>query len=180
MNTTNNVTNPIKGRATSIPLLIAFGVLGVAAYFAGPTAMAYVFLFQEEAKSRAIYESARKQNMSGSVEVASTEMAPVGGPSGGPRGAMPEPEELFKRRDENGNGKLEGSEISERMQSRIAELDKDGDGAISKEEFMAQRRPGGNATSPSAPSVDAVPNAGKPETTVTSVTEEPAKEAPKE
>jgi len=103
-----NATNPTKGRATSIPLLIAFGVLGVAAYFAGPTAMAYFFLFQEEAKSRAIYD------------------------------------------------------------------------AISKEEFMAQRQPGGNATSPSAPSVDAVPNAGKPETTLTSVTEEPAKEAPKE
>ncbi len=182
MNTNDNVTNPIKGRATSFPLLIAFGVLGTAAYFAGPTVMAYVFLFQEEAKSRAIYESTRKSNAQGLAEVSARTETPtqVGGRSEGPRGAMPDPEELFKRRDVNGDGKLEGSEISERMQSRVAELDKDGDGAISKEEFLAERRPGGNANSPSAPPVEAVPTEAKPETAaVPVVTDEPAKESPK-
>ena len=188
MNATDNASNSIKGRPTSIPLLIAFGVLGVAAYYAGPTVMAYAFLFQEEAKSRSIYESTRKSNAQGLAEISdSREMpTPVGGPSGGLPGAMPDPEELFKRRDVNGDGKLEGSEISERMQSRVAGLDKDGDGAISKEEFMAQRQPGRNANSPSAPfadavsTADAVPTDLKPETAATPVTDEPAKEAPKE
>lgn len=97
-----NATNPIKGRATSIPLLIAFGVLGVAAYYAGPTVMVYVFLFQEKAISRATYESTRKSNAQGLAEISdSTETpTPVGGPSGGPPGAMPDPDELFKRRPE--------------------------------------------------------------------------------
>ena len=96
-------------------------------------------------------------------------------------GAAPDPEEVFKRRDVNGDGKLEGSEISERMQSRVAELDKDGDGAISKEEFMAAPRPGGNANSPSAPAVEVVSTEVKPETAaVPVVTDEPVKEAPKE
>ncbi|MBT5125549.1 MAG: hypothetical protein HOM32_13215, partial [Planctomycetaceae bacterium] len=48
------------------------------------------------------------------------------------------------------DGLLSGSEISERMQSRVAEMDEDKDGAISKDEFvkamtamMAARRQSG-------------------------------------
>ncbi len=182
MNASDNVSNPIKGRPTSIPLLIAFGAIGVVAYFAGPIVMAYAFLYQEQALSKANYESARYANAQRQPEAGPNPGMPaMGGQPAGADGARPDPEELFKRRDENGDGKLEGSEISERMQSRIADLDKDGDGAISKEEFMAQRRTGGNANSPSAPSVEAALADAKPETPATPVvTEDPVKDAPKE
>ena len=117
MNATDNASNPIKGRPTSFPLLIAFGVLGVAAYYAGPTVMAYAFLFQEEAKSRSIYESTRKSNAQELAKISDSTEMPT---------------------------------------------------------------PGRNANSPSAPSADAVPTDLKPETAATPVTDEPAKEAPKE
>ena len=68
MSTTEKVTTPTKGRSTSIPLLIAFGVLGVAAYFAGPTVMAYAFFYQEQALSKANYESARNSNSQRQLE----------------------------------------------------------------------------------------------------------------
>lgn len=181
MNATDNVTNPTKGRPTSIPLLIGVGVLGVAAYFAGPTVMAYYFLFQEEAKAKAIYESVNKQNMSDSGGfVASSDMTSVGGPPGGAGGQRRDPEELFKQRDENGDGKLEGSEISERMQARMATVDKNGDGVVSKEEFMEgmQRRSGGNDTPP-APSSDAIQTDPKSESATTPSSDEPVKETPK-
>ncbi len=46
-----------------------------------------------------------------------------------------DPDALFAERDKDGNGKLEGNEISERMQARLTEVDSDQDKAISKEEF---------------------------------------------
>ncbi|MBT4693422.1 MAG: hypothetical protein HOB73_08770 [Planctomycetaceae bacterium] len=48
-----------------------------------------------------------------------------------------DPERIFNDRDENMDGLLSGDEISERMQSRVDEMDKDKDGAISKMEFLA-------------------------------------------
>ena len=63
---------------------------------------------------------------------------------GGGGGGPPDREAFFASRDADGNGKLEGNEISERMQARLAELDTDADGAISKEEFLAAPRPAGN------------------------------------
>jgi hypothetical protein len=71
-----------------------------------------------------------------------------GGPGGfgGGGGGGIDPATFFERRDENGDGKLSGEEISERMQSRVGELDKDQDGAVSRDEFLdgaASFGPGG-------------------------------------
>lgn len=46
-------------------------------------------------------------------------------------------ERRFRRLDRNGDDKLEGSEIPQRMAGRVAEFDKDGDGTISSEEWSA-------------------------------------------
>lgn len=69
-----------------------------------------------------------------------------GGPGGG-RGNF-DPAAMFARNDQNGDGKLAGDEINERLRDRLAEIDTDGDQAISKEEFMAnmaKRRAAGGA-----------------------------------
>ncbi len=42
---------------------------------------------------------------------------------------------MFDSRDKNGDGKLSGDEIPERLRERVSMLDKDGDGAISKSEM---------------------------------------------
>ncbi len=61
-----------------------------------------------------------------------------GGPGGGgPGGAGFDPAAMFARNDQNSDGKLTGDEISGRMADRLAEIDTDGDKAISKDEFMA-------------------------------------------
>lgn len=44
---------------------------------------------------------------------------------------------MFERSDANGDGKLTGDEIPERMRDKIAMIDKDGDGSITKSEFAA-------------------------------------------
>jgi len=42
---------------------------------------------------------------------------------------------LFEARDKNGDGKLTGDEIPERLQDKMKMIDKDGDGSITKAEF---------------------------------------------
>ena len=83
---------------------------------------------------------------------------------------------MFKQSDENGDGKLEGSEISERMQSQMEAYDKNGDGIVSKEEFMAerQRRAAGIDTPPVS-----APTEPKLETATTPSSDQPVKETPK-
>lgn len=51
---------------------------------------------------------------------------------------------LFKRLDRDGNGKLSGDEVPERMRGRMEIIDTDGDGAISRSEFqrVAERMQG--------------------------------------
>ena len=50
-----------------------------------------------------------------------------------------EPGPGFKRRDKNGDGKLTGDEIPELARSKMAQIDTDGDGAISWPEWLKQR-----------------------------------------
>jgi HlyD family secretion protein len=68
--------------------------------------------------------------------------ATAGGPPGGGRGPGGGGDRgaIFAGMDKNSDGKLAGDEISEQMQSRVADLDNDKDGAISKEEFMSAPR----------------------------------------
>lgn len=61
-----------------------------------------------------------------------------GGPGGPGGGGSFDPEARFAERDADGDGKLTGDEISERMREGLAATDTDGDGAVSKEEFLAR------------------------------------------
>ena len=65
----------------------------------------------------------------------------AGGEQAGPGGRRNfDPEAMFKERDQDGNGSWAGEEIPERMRDRIAEIDTDKNGEISKEEFEARMR----------------------------------------
>ena len=70
---------------------------------------------------------------------------PDGGPGdpkerdGGGRGQF-DPVEFFKQRDLDGDGKLSGDEISDRMRQRLDEIDTDKDGAVSLEEWQERIR----------------------------------------
>lgn len=66
---------------------------------------------------------------------------PRGGDGGG-RGQF-DPEAFFKQRDLDGDGKLSGDEISDRMRQRLDQIDTDKDGAVSLEEFLKRRENGG-------------------------------------
>ena len=57
------------------------------------------------------------------------------GANGQPNGAMMV--KMFERNDANGDGKLTGDEIPERMRDKLKMVDKDGDGSISKSELAA-------------------------------------------
>jgi hypothetical protein len=58
-----------------------------------------------------------------------------GGGEGGGGGRF-DPEQIFAERDKDMDGLLSGDEISERMRPRVAAMDEDEDGAISKDEFL--------------------------------------------
>ncbi len=188
MTESTNPTNQVKKRGTSIPLLIGFAVLGFIAWMAGPTVMKYALFFQEQRKHNRINSEIGKKKLPSSDAVTSPEvpaMVTTGGPGGpgGPGGGRQDPEEMFKGRDKDGNGKLEGAEISERMQGRLADIDKDADGAVSKEEFLAaipnRQAPSGSNANPPAdpPTAEIKLDAGAaPEPT----SNEPSKETPKE
>lgn len=78
--------------------------------------------------------------------------APGGAGPGGPGGAGFDPAAIFARNDQDGDGKLTGAEIAGRLAERLAEIDTDGDKAISKDEFMAnmakRRAAGGGGGGP--------------------------------
>ena len=61
-----------------------------------------------------------------------------------------DPAAIFKRMDADGNGKLEGSEISDRMKDRVDSIDTDKDGAISEKEWtsMMSKYSGGGGGRP--------------------------------
>jgi Ca2+-binding EF-hand superfamily protein len=59
------------------------------------------------------------------------------GPRGAHRFGPPSPEKMFERFDQNKNGQLEAAELPERMQERIGDIDKSGDGVVTKDELDA-------------------------------------------
>ena len=76
--------------------------------------------------------------------ISAEEMRPdVSATPGGFAGAEPGPPngpmlgKLFETRDKNGDGKLSGDEIPERLRDKMKMVDKDGDGSISKSEFTS-------------------------------------------
>lgn len=75
--------------------------------------------------------------------------------------ATPNHEELFAKRDTNSNGKIDGDEITEGLRSRMAQVDKDMDGTVSKEEYMAAvqaRNSSGGGSGATPPTASAPPN----------------------
>ena len=63
---------------------------------------------------------------------------PDGGRPGGPGGPGGfNPAQIFKRLDADGNGRLEGAEISSQMKANLSETDANGDGAVDRSEFDA-------------------------------------------
>lgn len=57
--------------------------------------------------------------------------------AGAPGGTGFDPMAMFTKNDQDGDGKLTGTEISDRLRDRLADIDTDGDQSISKDEFMA-------------------------------------------
>ena len=80
-----------------------------------------------------------------------------GGGGGGGRGGF-DPAAFFKERDADGDGKLSGDELTDRMRESLEETDTDKDGAVSLEELqarMAARRGGGGGRGGRAGGADA-------------------------
>lgn len=107
---------------------------------------------------------------SGAEASADAPSAPASEPPA-PNAATPsgnaDPETLFAQRDKDGNGKLEGDEISERMQARLTELDSDNDKAVSKDEFLTAWRnrqsSGGTGSAAQRPASASAPAAEVPQ-----------------
>jgi polyisoprenoid-binding protein YceI len=83
------------------------------------------------------------------LKLAIGETASQGGPAGPGRGPGNfDPEAFFKGLDRDQDDKLTGDEIPARMNEAIDRFDTDGDGSISKSEFMERARRFGNRRPP--------------------------------
>ena len=146
-------TDAPKSKLVSIPFLLIAVVLLVGGYPAGKWVMKQVMLKQEEkgftGEAVAPEGDVPRTGLAAMAEQRSAMGRPPGGGGGGGQSGGAgnfDPNELFGRMDADSNGKLEGEEISERMQGRVEAMDTDMDKAISKEEFleaMKNRRGGG-------------------------------------
>ena len=124
-----------------LPFLILVLVLGVGGYFAGPTIMTQLMYQQERMKVENSSAIPHEFNADGPRP----SIPGMGGDGGGQDNANQgeaaasafDPESLFAERDSDQNGVLEGDEISGRMRDGLERIDADGDGAVSKEEFLA-------------------------------------------
>ena len=148
MNDSPDGVSPTKTSLVSIRFLLLAGLLaGVA--IAGPWIMFQVMVMQEQTKTEATPAAPKKTTESAPAESPAETSDDGGGeqPGGGQRGGggQFDPEAFFATRDEDNNGKLEGDEISERMQEGVDQIDTDKDGAISKEEFLARMQNRGGA-----------------------------------
>ncbi len=156
----NSVESTAKvAKRSSLPVLIGVIVVAVGLYFGIPYVITNLMVLDEQAKAKAKLAESLIPNTSTEVEPTSgVKKKPMGISAGGGGGgggmsegtAQPAPEEAFNSRDTDGNGKLEGAEISERLQGRMAQIDKDSDGAVSKEEFLAALQARQAPSSPAA------------------------------
>ncbi|QQL46099.1 SUMF1/EgtB/PvdO family nonheme iron enzyme [Sulfuriroseicoccus oceanibius] len=90
---------------------------------------------------------------------------PQGGP---PQGQRPSPANLLTRFDSDGDGKLRGDEIPERMKARLDHIDRNGDGIVTKDELERMGPPKSGQRPPregndERPTPTAPSKAGKPE-----------------
>ena len=88
-----------------------------------------------------------------------------GGPGGG--GGRFDLAAMFANRDADGDGKLTGDEISERMRENIDQIDTDQDGSVTLEEFQAGipqvfSRRGAGGDGPGGPETDPGSGEGDP------------------
>lgn len=148
MNDSPDGVAPAKSSIVSIKFLLVAGLLA-GVVIAGPWVMYQVMVMQEQTKTEAT-PAAPETSADDSQTEAPAETATAGGGEGrggGQRGGGGDfdPEAFFATRDEDNNGKLEGDEITERMQERVDQIDTDKDGAVSKEEFLARMRNRGGA-----------------------------------
>ena len=146
-----------KRPIASLPFLIIAVALGVGAYFAGPWVMTRVLVVYERERMKwqaahpvadnegtdeeGDYGDGYGDGYGGGADPGDGGGADPGdsGQRGGGRGrGNVDPEERFASLDADMNELLEGDEIPERMRENVADSDTDGDGAISKEEFMAR------------------------------------------
>jgi multidrug efflux pump subunit AcrA (membrane-fusion protein) len=78
-------------------------------------------------------------------QAAGGEDGPVAGPEGrapdggGAGGGDFDPERIFAALDADGDGKVSGEEIPDRMRDNLSEIDTDQDGAVSREEWQQRR-----------------------------------------
>ncbi len=117
MNSSGRPQTAKKRRSTSLPLILGVLILGGLAYYfdAGLHVMTYVMYLQEKAKVTSEIKDSKKQELVGLEDFKANQEA------------------IFKSKDADGNGKLEGAEIGD----LVGEKDQDGDGAVSREEFTA-------------------------------------------
>jgi hypothetical protein len=142
MNTESEQTEKAatKRPLISLPFIIIVGVLGVAGYAAGPWLMTQFMLLEEKQKANKIEipdEFAPISELAKSLQAdpnASWEGMSI---SPGGAGQQLDPAERFAEMDADGDGKLTGDEISERLAGMLDEVDGDSDGAVTKEEFLA-------------------------------------------
>jgi collagen type III alpha len=69
------------------------------------------------------------------------ELKRPGGP-GGPGGERPNPAEMFKRLDKDGDGKVSKEEAPERMKENFDKMDANKDGFLTPDELKAHRPEG--------------------------------------
>lgn len=125
-----------KRSLVSVPFLVIAISVGVAIYFCGPWLMAQAMFIKGVSPVAEAPDDESTIEGDGGYDGAG-EGRSGGGGQGGRRGGA-DPEAIWARIDADGNGIVEGAEISERMKDRVSEIDADGDGAITKEEFFAR------------------------------------------
>lgn len=113
---------------TSLALLLgSFGLVACGGSEVEPADQSQgVGLTQQQAQKTPAPEAMRHEGRDG-------ERGPHHGRGFGP----PSPDKLMERFDANKNGQLEAAELPERMQEHIGEIDRSGDGVVSKEELTA-------------------------------------------